>query len=149
MDLGRSMSAQTVFLHEAIAQSVGLNATDTKCIDLIMRHEPCTPGQLAELTGLTTGAIAHILNRLEKRRFIERTRDAKDRRKVIVHIRPESLEPLIPKYEAIGEAYMELAAQFSEKELAVIADYMERTSAVSQKLLAGLVAQKRATRQND
>ena len=36
-DLGRIMSTQTVFLHQAIAQSVGLNATDTKCIDLILR----------------------------------------------------------------------------------------------------------------
>ncbi len=36
-DLGRQMSTQTVFLHQAIAQSVGLNATDTKCIDLILR----------------------------------------------------------------------------------------------------------------
>ncbi len=65
-ELGRKASTQTVFLHQAIAQSVGLNATDTKCIDLIL-HGPgdsVTAGWLSEMTGLTTGAITHILDRL-------------------------------------------------------------------------------------
>src|SRR5215472_11976761 len=92
-DLGRKMSTQTVFLHQAIAQSVGLNATDTKCVDLILRAPDgsVTAGQLSEMTGLTTGAITHILDRLEKRQFIERARDTEDRRKVFVRVRPERL----------------------------------------------------------
>jgi hypothetical protein len=71
-DLGRSTNTQTVFLHQAIAQSVGLNATDTKCIDLILSHPEgyITAGSLSGMTGLTTGAITHILDRLEKRQFI-------------------------------------------------------------------------------
>src|SRR5579871_1354791 len=79
-DLGRTMSTQTVFLHQAIAQSVGLNATDTKCIDIILRgpESSVTAGWLSDVTGLTTGAITHILDRLEKRQFIERVRDTKD-----------------------------------------------------------------------
>src|SRR5580692_5932380 len=110
-DLGRITSTQTVFLHQAIAQSVGLNATDTKCIDLILSHPDgsMTAGSLSGMTGLTTGAITHILDRLEKRQFIERGRDNRDRRKVLIRVRPDSLEPLIPKYEGIGKAYMSLA----------------------------------------
>ena len=70
-DLGRITSTQTVFLHQAIAQSVGLNATDTKCIDLILSDPDgsMTAGSLSGMTGLTTGAITHILDRLEKRQF--------------------------------------------------------------------------------
>src|ERR1700757_1024192 len=87
-ELGRIMSTQTVFLHQAIAQSAGLNATDTKCIDLILRgpEGDITAGWLSDRTGLTTGAITHILDRLEKRRFIERVRDASDRRKVLIQV---------------------------------------------------------------
>ncbi len=89
-DLGRKMSTQTVFLHQAIAQGVGLNATDTKCIDLILRAPlgSVTAGWIAEATGLTTGAVTHILDRLEKREFIERVRDTQDRRKVLIRVRP-------------------------------------------------------------
>ena len=55
-DLGRKISTQTVFLHQAIAQSVGLNATDTQCIDLILSHPEgsMTAGSLSGMTGLTT-----------------------------------------------------------------------------------------------
>src|SRR5689334_7363254 len=94
-DLGRKISTQTVFLHQAIAQTVGLNATDTKCVDLIGSHANAnvTAGRLAELTGLTTGAITHILDRLEKRGIVERVRDTEDRRRVFVRVRGERLKP--------------------------------------------------------
>src|SRR5579863_2924195 len=82
-DLGRAVSTQTVFLHQAIAQTVGLNATDTKCVDLILRGpaDAVTAGWLSRETGLTTGAITHILDRLERRGIITRVRDTEDRRR--------------------------------------------------------------------
>jgi len=150
-DLGRIMSTQTVFLHQAIAQTVGLNATDTKCIDLILRGPSgsITAGWLSDMTGLTTGAITHILDRLEKRRFIERVRDTRDRRRVFVQVRPESLKPLAPKYEAIGRAYMSLVEQYSDKELQLICAYMEKTSQVSERELANLIRAHRAQRSRE
>lgn len=141
-DLGRIMSTQTVFLHQAIAQSVGLNATDTKCVDLILRgpQDGVTAGWLSQMTGLTTGAITHILDRLEKRGFLERRRDTRDRRKVFVRVIPESLEPLMPKYEAIGKAYMAVVEQYSGKDLELICDYIEKSLAVSEQELMKLIA---------
>jgi DNA-binding MarR family transcriptional regulator len=141
-NLGRKVSTQTVFLHQAIAQTVGLNATDTKCIDLILRgpDNAVTAGWLSEMTGLTTGAVTHILDRLEKRGFVERVRDTQDRRKVFVRVHPESLEPLVPKYEEVGKAYMRLVEQYNDRELQLVVEYMEKTSAISERELARLVA---------
>lgn len=146
MELGRSMSTQTVFLHQAIANGAGLNATETKCIDLILRsaETSVTAGWIAEVTGLTTGAITHILDRLEQRQFVERIRDAHDRRKVRIRVRPESLESLAPRYEAIGQAYMAMLEQYSDKELRLICDYLRKTSEVSEKEMARLIAANRA-----
>ncbi len=144
-DLGRSTSTQTVFLHQAIAQSVGLNATDTKVIDLILRgpSDAVTAGWLSEMTGLTTGAITHILDRLEKRKFIERARDEQDRRKVLIRVRPETLEPLVPKYEAVGQAFMRVIEEYDDKELRLICDYLEKTSVVSSQEMARIIAENR------
>jgi DNA-binding MarR family transcriptional regulator len=144
-DLGRTMSTQTVFLHQAIAQGVGLNATDTKCVDLILRAPDgrITAGRLADLTGLTTGAITHILDRLEKRHFITRERDEKDRRKVFITVRKENLAPLVPKYEAIGKAYLKMLEQYDDRQLELICDYLEKTSAVSAAELEKLIAANR------
>ena len=139
--LGRKISTQTVFLHQAIAQTVGLNATDTKCVDLILTHPGArmTAGELSQKTGLTTGAITHILDRLEKRRFIVRTRDPRDLRRVFIAVRPESLEPLIPEYEETGKAFTALAEEYGDRELAVISDYMHKACAISEQELARMV----------
>lgn len=143
--LGRVMSTQTVFLHQAIAQTIGLSATDTKCIDLILRAPGATltAGQLSELSGLTSGAITHILDRLEKRQFIERTRDTADRRKVFVRVRIESMAPVIPLYEAVGKAYLDFIGHYNDADLRLICDYLEKTSAVSERELARLIAANR------
>jgi DNA-binding MarR family transcriptional regulator len=139
-DLGRRVSTQTVFLHQAIAQSVGLNATDTKCVDLILSHpmSSVTAGKLSQMTGLTTGAITHILDRLEKRHIIDRVRDTRDRRRIFVRVNPQSLEPLMPQYEAIGKAYTDLTDQYSDAELQLICDYMEKAAALAEQQLASM-----------
>jgi len=139
-NLGRGLSTQTVFLHQAIAQTFGLNATDTKCVDLILTHPgvPITAGWLSGATGLTTGAVTHILDRLEKRGFIERVRDARDRRKVFVRARMENIAPLAPRYEAVGKAFEDLVEQYRDEELRLICDYMERAAEVSKRELARL-----------
>lgn len=148
-ELGRTMSTQTVFLHQALAQSEGLNATDTKCIDLVLRAPPegATAGWLSDMSGLSTGAITHILDRLEKRGFIQRQRDTQDRRKVFIRVRQESLEPLAPKYEAIGKAYMRVVEQYSDEQLQLICEYLQKTSEISQREMAKVIAENRSAAQ--
>lgn len=142
--LGRTMSTQTVFLHQAIAQTVGLNATDTKCVDLVLRGPPkgVTAGWLSEMTGLTTGAITHIVDRLEKRGFTTRVRDTDDRRKVLVRARMEGLAPLLPRYEAVGDAYIDLLRQYTDAQLELICGYLEQTAGVSERLMQKIIAER-------
>ena len=143
-DLARRFSTRTVFLHQVIAQTVGLSATDTRCLDLILVDpENITAGRLAQLTGLTTGAITHILDRLETRGFIERVRDREDRRKVFVRVKEESLRPLLPKYEALGKAYMTLVEHYTDSELKLIFDYMEKMSEMNERLMADALSAQR------
>ena len=139
-DLGRHMSTQTVFLHQAIAPTIGLNATDMKCVDLILRAPDgkMAAGQIAEQSGLTTGAVTHILDRLEKKKFVERQRDPLDRRKVLVSVKMESLAEIGPLYTAIGEAYMGLVERYDDDALRTICDYMERSTEISARQLAKL-----------
>jgi DNA-binding MarR family transcriptional regulator len=102
-----------------------------------------TAGQIADLSGLTSGAVTHILNRLEKRGFIERLRDGQDRRKVFVRVYEASLALLQPRYEAIGRRTMRLVEQCDDRDLRLICEYMEKVSEVSERELAALVAESR------
>lgn len=99
-----------------------------------------TAGRLAELTGLTTGAITHILDRPEKSGFIERVRDSDDRRKVFARGRPEALAPLVAKHQALGKAYLGMIQDYSDSELMVILTYMEKMSGMAERLLTDVIA---------
>src|SRR5579884_4016890 len=81
---GRELSAFTLLFHQAVAQRLGLNVTDLKCLDLARGEMLLTPGRLAELTGLTSAAVTTILDRLEHAGFVRRERDPADRRKILV-----------------------------------------------------------------
>src|SRR5262245_36530954 len=87
--LRQAMSTETVLLHQTIADRLGLNLTDHKALNFVLdAGKPITPGQLAALTGLTTGAITGIVDRLEAAGFVRRKRDPEDRRQVMIEINP-------------------------------------------------------------
>ncbi|MGC1483194.1 MAG: MarR family transcriptional regulator [Candidatus Acidiferrum sp.] len=129
MDLGREISTVSVFLHQAIAGKLGLNVTDTRCFELMSRYSrpPITAGDLSRATGLTTGAVTGILDRLEKAGLVERFRDPGDRRKVFVRPRPQALKRVGRLYEGLAAASLRLVSRYSTKELELIHDYLEGT----------------------
>ena len=140
MDLGRELSAHTVFFHELVAQKLGLNATDTRCLDLVVRaaDREITAGDLGRATGLTTGAITGILDRLEKAELVHRIRDANDRRRVIVRARSEATSRIAKLYEGLGAAMMKLVSSYSAAELELIGGFLERNLAILKEQIARL-----------
>lgn len=146
MDLGREIGTVSVFLHQAIAIRLGLNVTDTRCFELMSRYskEPLTAGHLARATGLTTGAVTGILDRLEKAGLVERFRDLSDRRKVFVRPCPEALQRVGHLYEGLAAGMLRLASNYSNEELEVIGDYMERAAGVFREQSAKLSQARKA-----
>ena len=93
VDRFREMSTETIMFHQAVADELDLYITDHKCMDIIHRFGAMSAGRLGEMTGLTTGAITGMIDRLEKAGYVRRANDPKDRRKTIVEpIRNKKLE---------------------------------------------------------
>jgi DNA-binding MarR family transcriptional regulator len=120
----KEMSTETIILHQAVADVLGLHITDHKCLDLIHRFGSMPAGRLAELTGLTTGAVTGIIDRLEGAGYVRRINDPKDRRRTIVE--PTRNRKLERKIEAIflplHERMHKLLSSFSDGELAFLLD---------------------------
>jgi DNA-binding MarR family transcriptional regulator len=127
MELGRELSTTSIFFHQAIASKLGINVTDTRCFELMSRYAqgPVTAGDIARASGLTTGAVTGILDRLEKAGLVERFRDASDRRKVFVRPCMDALERVGHLYEGIAAASLKHASSYSTKDLELIQDYLE------------------------
>ncbi len=77
---------------EAVAQVMGLSRTDVRCIDLLVRRGTMAAGELGEATGLSSGAVTFLVDRLERAGVVKRRRDPEDRRRVLVELVPEAAE---------------------------------------------------------
>jgi DNA-binding MarR family transcriptional regulator len=126
VDKLREMSTEAVMFHQALADELGLHITDHKCMDIIHRFGAMPAGRLGEMTGLTTGAITGMIDRLEKAGYVRRTNDPKDRRKTIVEpIRNKKLERKIEMtFTPFHERMHKVLSSYSENELTFLLDAM-------------------------
>jgi DNA-binding MarR family transcriptional regulator len=116
----RQASARGVLFSEAIARRLGITPTDLECIDIVGVDGRMTAGELARATGLTTGAITGVIDRLEHRGFARRERDPRDRRKVYVRILPKALQQAGRYYASLAAAMARLMSRYSDDDLALM-----------------------------
>ncbi len=134
------LSTEMIMLHQAVADVLGLHITDHKCLDLIRRFGAMPAGRLAELTGLTTGAVTGIIDRLEEAGYARRTNDPNDRRRTIVEpVRNRKLERKIEAiFMPLHERMHTFLSSRSESELAFLLDatkeFIAQTREASQRL---------------
>jgi len=90
--------AEVCLREHGASQRLGLGGTDVRFLTLLDLHGPLTPGRLAALTGLTTGSVTGVIDRLERGGFVSRERDGTDRRKVRVVPVPEAAARLAAEW---------------------------------------------------
>jgi DNA-binding MarR family transcriptional regulator len=129
--LGFRMSTATVLFHSAIADRLGIGATDLKCYSILRQTGPITAGELAERTGLTTGAITGVIDRLEQAELARRVRDPHDRRRIVLELvhNAERERAILQLYLPLGQAIQALVSQYGPAERATIQDFL--TSAIA------------------
>lgn len=123
--LGRELSYAVVRFHEALGQRLGLSAMDHKHLDLIDREGPLSAGRLAQLTGLSTGAVTHLVDRLAKAGCVRRVADAGDRRRVLVEADPAMAQTIGHLMTPFASQANALLTGFAPRDQVVIADYLE------------------------
>lgn len=122
----RKVGAQSVLMSDAVSRLVGLNSTDLECLDLLLLSGATTAGQLAAHCGLTTGAMTAVIDRLERAGYARRRRDLTDRRRVLVEALPRVVQEIGPLYRPLIRTTNALNDQYDEKQLALVAAYLER-----------------------
>src|ERR1700750_1500140 len=113
----RKSSALGVIFGQTVASRVGISSSDLECLDFLNLEGRVTAGRLAEVTGLTTGAITGVIDRLEKAGLVRRERDATDRRKVFIVVVPENAAKVGRLYTPLQEAMHKLWSTYSDAEL--------------------------------
>lgn len=123
-NLNQLHSYTSIQMHETVGRKAGLTGTDHKYLGFLIQRGQMTAGELAQLTGLTTGAVTGLIDRFEKKNLVNRQFAKDDRRKVIIEPITENimalLEPLYREFRADSE---KLIASFSDEEARVIETY--------------------------
>ena len=126
--LGQQYAYDSIKMHEAIAAKAGLSGTDHKYLGFLIVKGQMTAGELAKLTGLTTGSVTGLVDRFEKKKLVKRQFAKDDRRKVMIEPNIKNIMALLePLFSAFGKKNEALIASFSGKEIRVIQTYLSRS----------------------
>jgi DNA-binding MarR family transcriptional regulator len=126
--LGQQYAYVSIKMHEAIAQKAGLPGTDHKYLGFLIVEGQMTAGELARLSGLTTGAVTGLIDRFEKKKLVKRQYAKEDRRKVIIVPDTKKIMALLePLFTEFGKKTEEHLASFSGRDIKIIEAYLSRS----------------------
>jgi len=138
-ELGRLFFDATILMHQAIARKAGLTGTDHKYLGLLIEKGAITAGEFAQLTGLTTGAVTGLVDRLEKKKLAKREFDKDDRRKImIVPETNNAMQLLGGTFAILQSRIIEMMSNFSDEEKTIIEKYLRSTIATMNDITNGL-----------
>lgn len=119
-------SGQSAMLSQIIADKIGLAPSACGCLGILDHGGPMTAGRLSELTGLTSGAVTRMIDRLENAKYVRRKSDPEDRRKLIIELVPGWFKDFEPFYGPMASGTVEFLSRYSDAELGLIADLLDR-----------------------
>ena len=130
--------AAGLFVH-TISEITGIHSTDIRCLEFLSEAHSATAGELGRATGLTTGAVTAMIDRLENGCFVKREADKKDRRKIIIRLLgiPKKLKLV---REMFSKQIPDILAEYNTAELLLIANWNIKMAAVFHEKISKLKA---------
>ena len=124
----------------AVAHQLGMPVTDVHAIGALLELGPIGARQLADLMGMTTGAVTRLVDRLERGGYVRREPDSADRRRVVLRVVPERIAEIGRFYEPMGRRWQEQVAGCSDDELRFLLDFVRQGREYTQAETAALRA---------
>ena len=119
----RAGQRATDAVDEAVCEVTGTNRTDGKVIDILDQHGRMSAGELARHSGLTTGAVTAVIDRLEQIGFVHRVADPDDRRRVLVELTPQGVETIVELMGPLAEQGRLLLSGYSDQQLELLLEF--------------------------
>ena len=125
--LSQKYAYTSIQMHETIGRKAGLSGTDHKYLGFIIQKGQMTAGELAILTGLTTGAVTSLIDRFEQKGLVKRELDKNDRRKIIIIPNTKKITSILePLYREFQNDTENLIASFTSEELKFLETYFKK-----------------------
>ena len=138
----RRVNIQGSLFGQTVAIRFGLSESDIETLEALIDVGASTAGRLSELTGLTSGAVTRVIDRLEQAGYVRRIPDPADRRRVIVEVVPERVAAIQATLDRVGKAGAEELGRYTEAQLALITDFLARMEEITRQEASSLREQR-------
>src|ERR1700755_284930 len=112
--------ASVIVFNAQVADQLGRGVRDMQFMPYLQLEGPLSPGRLAELSGLKSGTVTGVIDRLEAAGYVHRERDESDRRKVRVVLEESRLNSAESPYQEKADDLTRVLDTFVDDELDVI-----------------------------
>jgi DNA-binding MarR family transcriptional regulator len=140
-DLARSAqraATDGILFHQAVADRLGLHVSDLRCLNILLDAGSLPAGEIGERTGLTTGAVTRMVDRLERAGYVHREPDPADRRRVIVSLVAERMAAIGPLYAGMAAAWATAMSGYDDEQLNMIRTLFDRMHEITNAEIAHL-----------
>jgi DNA-binding MarR family transcriptional regulator len=131
----RNLGTRMVLFQQKAAHSLKVVHTDFKTADILNETGPLTAGELSKVTGLSTGSVTALVDRLEHEGFVRREKDSNDRRRVMIVPVDVKQEVIKQHYSPLNKAMIELCSNYNMEELSLIMDFINRTIQIHEQVI--------------
>ena len=130
-----------------VGRSLRMPESDVAALAYLSLGRSLTPGQLADILGLTSGGTTALLQRLEPRDFIARADNPDDHRSTLLSLTDTTASELGESYRPLVEELNKLIQKLSDEQRAVLAAFLtaatDRTAEATERLRHELMARER------
>jgi DNA-binding MarR family transcriptional regulator len=130
-------------MDDTAARAMGVNRTDSRCLDIIDRLGPVTAGKIALDAGLTSGTVTAVIDRLVEKGYVRRVADPADRRRVLIEKTTKLEEISRHLYGPLAERSLPLVDKFSVAEIEAIIRFLEMGTGVVEQLVTELLEERK------
>ena len=113
-----------------LARQYGLTSPQLICLKKLSEAGPTTPGALAKAVHLSHATVTGILNRLEKKGLVERTRSLKDARSFKINITDAGQSMIESSPSMIQEQFMHELSKLADWEKTMILSSLQRITSI-------------------
>jgi DNA-binding MarR family transcriptional regulator len=138
-DLVREYTSAVLRHAAATAKRMSLEASELAALEHLQATGPMTQKHLGERLSMSPGAVTAMIDRLESRRYVQRTPNPEDRRSALVGITRAGIEESLRHLWPYIEDMRALEEGLSEEERAVVARFLRAATRATQRAAEGVV----------
>jgi DNA-binding MarR family transcriptional regulator len=114
----------------ALARRMGLSVSEMAALEhLHASGEGLTPTQLGGRLSMSSGTVSPLVDRLERRGYVERRPNPKDRRSSVVRMTPWGIEESSRHLLPVANDFLRIAGALSEEGRTTVGGYLEVVAA--------------------